>query len=216
MIGFIIFGTRGINSTRDSGTFYCPSCRADRQYRHRVARRFFTLYFIPLIPLDKLGEYVECGTCMTTFKPEVLHLDNRAEREAFQANFNPAVLRALVQMMLADGVIDDDEIDAIIGVYASISGQPISRREVQAEIQDAQSGFGGNDKAIGQFAGTLNLRGKIMMIDAAYAIAAADGHVDPTEEQLLERMAQDLLMTERQFRDAMVQIRQRHQRQLTA
>lgn len=70
----IIFGTRSRIKTLSEGSFYCPQCRAKRTYEHKEARRYFTLYFIPLIPLDSLGDFVECDFCHGTFKPEVLNM----------------------------------------------------------------------------------------------------------------------------------------------
>ena len=50
---FYIFGLIG------RGQFHCPNCGGDRNYEHRTARRFFTLFFLPVIPLDKVGEVVD-------------------------------------------------------------------------------------------------------------------------------------------------------------
>ena len=72
MIFFIIWGTRGVTTSKGSGRFVCPSCGADRDYTLKQVRRFFTLYFIPIIPLGLLGTYVECRTCGGTFKDSVL------------------------------------------------------------------------------------------------------------------------------------------------
>ncbi len=72
MLFFIIWGTRGVTTSKGSGRFVCPACGADRSYTLKQVRRFFTLYFIPLIPLGILGTYVECQTCGGTFKPTVL------------------------------------------------------------------------------------------------------------------------------------------------
>ncbi len=72
MVGLIIFGRRGVTGTKGQGTFQCPACQTDQPYAHKHVRRFFTLYFIPLIPLGTVGEYVECGRCKGTFKPAVL------------------------------------------------------------------------------------------------------------------------------------------------
>lgn len=72
MLGLIIFGRRTVTGSKGTGTFDCPQCGPAKPYNHRRQRRFFTLYFIPLIPLQTVGEYVECGGCKGTFKPEVL------------------------------------------------------------------------------------------------------------------------------------------------
>ncbi len=70
----IIFGTRARQSEVGSGEFTCPRCGAKRQYVRKKVNRVFTLYFIPLFPMGTLGEFVECQTCHTTFKPEVIHM----------------------------------------------------------------------------------------------------------------------------------------------
>jgi uncharacterized C2H2 Zn-finger protein len=41
--------------------------------------KYFTLYFIPIVKTKDLGEYVECQTCKTTFKPEVLQASRQFE-----------------------------------------------------------------------------------------------------------------------------------------
>jgi hypothetical protein len=72
MIFFIIWGTKGITTSKGSGRFGCPACGGERGYIHKQVRRFFTLYFIPLIPLQIVGTYVECQGCGGTFNDTVL------------------------------------------------------------------------------------------------------------------------------------------------
>lgn len=69
---FIIFGTRVRHQEIGEGQFYCPKCRAQRSYKHKRATRYFSLYFVPLIPFGKLSEFVECQTCGVAFEPAVL------------------------------------------------------------------------------------------------------------------------------------------------
>ena len=51
----IVFGTRGVTSTKETGPFNCLFCGDQRAYSRKSVRRFFTLYFIPVIPLDEMG-----------------------------------------------------------------------------------------------------------------------------------------------------------------
>lgn len=67
----IFFGTTGIKSTLEKGHFDCPQCQCETRYKHKKVTKFFTLYFIPIIQLGKIGEYVECQNCKTTFVPRV-------------------------------------------------------------------------------------------------------------------------------------------------
>ena len=68
----IIFGSKVRYKTLSTGQFYCPQCKARRDYELRQARNWFSLYFIPVIPLNQVGEFVTCLTCGTNFQKEVL------------------------------------------------------------------------------------------------------------------------------------------------
>jgi len=68
----IIFGVKPRYTTISTGQFVCPHCRVSRPYERRRGRNWFTLYFIPLIPLNSLGEAVVCTACGLQFSPDVL------------------------------------------------------------------------------------------------------------------------------------------------
>ncbi len=114
----IFFGTRGITLTGDAGDFFCPSCNDSHQYKRRKVRRFFTLYFIPLIPLDLLGEYIECQTCKNTYNDSVFEFKAQAEadRQNFESEYELAVRKSMAIMVLADGVVDDSEDEAMTNI----------------------------------------------------------------------------------------------------
>jgi predicted RNA-binding Zn-ribbon protein involved in translation (DUF1610 family) len=81
---FIIWGSRGITSTKDRGEFYCPRCNRDRiEYALKSTRPWFTLYFIPLFPVGGSERYVECQRCGGTFREEVLDYEPPTESEQF-------------------------------------------------------------------------------------------------------------------------------------
>ncbi len=69
--GLIFFGTRSVTMSYKKGDYVCPDC-GPTQYNWKRQRRFFTLYFIPLIPLDLLNEYVECQGCKSTWDTSIL------------------------------------------------------------------------------------------------------------------------------------------------
>jgi hypothetical protein len=67
----IIWGSKGKEKQVATGTFYCPTCRTDETYSHQRVSKYFTLYFIPVFPMENLGEYVRCLRCSGEFKTEV-------------------------------------------------------------------------------------------------------------------------------------------------
>lgn len=91
----IIWGSKGRTKEVSRGQFYCPRCATLRPYVRRRVSKYFTLYFIPLFPTSTLGEYVECGACFTTFKPEVLEYAPNAWESPQR---DPEVERALVRL----------------------------------------------------------------------------------------------------------------------
>ena len=95
----IIWGLRVIYRVIAQGVFFCRKCGGDRGYRHRAGRRFVTLFFLPIITLNRTGEHVQCTTCKTRYVTEVLRLPTAAQMQ--QAL--PEGMRALVTVMLRAG-----------------------------------------------------------------------------------------------------------------
>ena len=95
----LIWGLRVFYHTVGQGTFHCRKCGGDRQYRRRAGRRFFTLFFIPVIPLNRTGEHVQCMTCKTRYVMDVLTLPTAAQMQAAL----PAGMRAAATAMLLAG-----------------------------------------------------------------------------------------------------------------
>jgi hypothetical protein len=108
----IIWGSRGLTSNLESGTFYCPRCDGQADYRLKQVRPFFTLYFIPLFPIGGAERYVECAACGGTFKEEVLQMEPPGEADRLMAHLHNELLtgssledveRRLVQMGMDKG-----------------------------------------------------------------------------------------------------------------
>lgn len=69
----IIWGSRNRITEIGRGQFNCPNCGKERPYLHKEAKRWFTLYYIPVFPTQSLGDFIECQGCNMAFKTEVLH-----------------------------------------------------------------------------------------------------------------------------------------------
>lgn len=79
---FIVWGFKYRWSVKrdQGGQFFCPKCGGDRQWVKAIARRWFTLFWIPLFPTGKpAGEAVQCETCHSRFEPAVLHQPTSTE-----------------------------------------------------------------------------------------------------------------------------------------
>ena len=192
----IIFGTRGITYSKGVGEFHCPACTDKQPYQHKRVRRFFTLYFIPLIPLDVHGEYVECQKCRGTYDVKVLDFDPEGAAAEFEAEFHRALKRIMVLMMLADGVVDEEEVRTIRDVYQQVTGSELAEPQVHQEIQEAQSDGRGIEDFLGGLAGNLNDASKELVLKGAFLVAAADGEFQQEEQVLLASIGTSLEMTQ--------------------
>lgn len=195
----IIFGTRGITTTPDRGQFECPQCGCTQPYNLKRVRRFFTLYFIPVIPMDKLGEYVECPGCQGTFDVRILSYDPNARAQQFEALFFTAVKQIMIGVLLADGHIDDQEVRELQDRYEEITGVEIPEDELREEIAAIADSGASTTELAAKLSSGLNDKGREMTLRAAYAIAAADGVIDPSEEQMLHEIGDALGLSSAHF-----------------
>ena len=164
-------------------------------YRHKRVRRFFTLYFIPMIPLDLHGEYVECQRCRGTYLLDVLNFDPAAGQAEFEAELHRAIKQVMIAMIIADGVVEDEEVETVQNIYAQLTGNEISNEVLRMEISQAQTHVRSVTESLQQLAGTLNDNGKAMVIKAAFLVAAADGEFQEQERALIALIGQTLNMS---------------------
>lgn len=192
----IIFGTRGIKSTIKEGQFLCPQCALNKRYKHKKVTRFFTLYFIPLIPLGKAGEFVECQTCKGTFVPRVLDYNPNQDRNRFQSVYEQAMRHTMVMIMLADGEIDDNEMDIVIQIINRFGHNDMTRAELEKYVQEVQRKPEHVSTYLRKVTPSLNEHGKEIIIKCALAVAASDGNIDPSEIALINQMAKTMEMSQ--------------------
>ncbi len=188
----IIFGLRVFYRTIAQGTFHCRRCGGDRQYRHRAGRRWFTLFFLPVIPLNTVGEHVQCTTCRTRYVTDVLSQATTAQMQAAL----PAGMRAAVSAMLRSGdpasaVSRQRAIEAVIG-----SGVPnYDEAMLNADLMQP---FEAIRPALNQVGGQLTVQAREWYLAEVIRIALADGPLSETERQAALAIGLDLGMTQAQ------------------
>lgn len=188
----IIFGLRVFYRTIAQGTFHCRRCGGDRQYRHRAGRRWFTLFFLPVIPLNTVGEHVQCTTCRTRYVTDVLSQPTTAQMQAAL----PAGMRAAVSAMLRSGdpasaVSRQRAIEAVIG-----SGVPnYDEAMLNADLMQP---FEAIRPALNQVGGQLTIQAREWYLAEVIRIALADGPLSETERQAALAIGLDLGMTQAQ------------------
>lgn len=170
------------------GRFACPNCGGDRDYEHRTARRFFTLFFVPVIPLDKVGEVVRCQTCRVRFDPAVL----AAPTSAQLASALPAGMRAAAAVILRVGGTSEAAIGAALAAVRSAGGEGYEVSHLQADVRRPADAVVEPLRAL---AAHLTLDARERYLAEAARIGLADGALNPTEREALGWLANTLGLT---------------------
>jgi hypothetical protein len=198
----IIFGLRVFYRTIAQGTFHCRRCGGDRPYRHRAGRRWFTLFFLPVIPPAHslraspspftVGEHVQCLTCRTRYVTDVLSLPTTAQMQAAL----PAGMRAAASAMLRSGdpagpVARQRAIEAVVG-----AGMPgYDEATLNADLTQP---FAAIRPALNQVGAQLTIQAREWYLADVIRIGMADGPLTDGERQAALAIGLDLGMTHAQ------------------
>jgi tellurite resistance protein len=185
----LIFGLSVFFRTVGQGDFHCPNCGGDRHYRQRVARRWFTLFFIPVIPLNRVGEVVECATCRTRFNLDVLRMPTAEQ----MAEALPMAMRAAAAIVLAAG--DPTGSAARARAVEAVRGYGFAEFDDGMLAADLAQSPDGAAEVIAQAGAQLTTEAREWFLAQVVRIALADGAIGTGERQALHEVAGRLGMT---------------------
>jgi hypothetical protein len=188
----LIWGIRVFFNTTGQGVFHCQRCGGDRQYRRRSGRRFFTLFFIPLIPLNKVGEHVQCTTCRTRYHVDVLQTPTAAQMQAAL----PAGMRAGAATMLRAG--DPGSVAARQRAIAAITSAGAQGYDDAALNDDLARPAEAARPDLGQVGAQLAVHAKEWFLAEVVRVGLADGPLTGTERDAAYAVAAGLGMTQAQ------------------
>ena len=186
---FFIAGTKGETTTFATGEFYCPECNAHTQYHHDQVHEKATVFFIPVINLKLLGEYIECQNCVNTYKMEILDYDPEQEQKEIEALYLMGIKKVMAMMILADGKIDENEKIMMKDIYQKMTNFELSDSDIEKEIENSKTTIFGLEDLLTELFPQLNESGRETIIKVAYWVSIADGKVDKEEQQLLIKLA---------------------------
>jgi uncharacterized tellurite resistance protein B-like protein len=173
------YGTYPITFTGDQGTFHCPRCGPGKRFSIKNWTRFAHIYWIPLIPCG-WGSVLECESCSGTWDEKVRHYDPEAEKQAFEAKFETAMMQAMVAMAEADGHVAENELQAIAGIMTRLTPTQYSVADVRSSLRADGSRTLRN--VLRAIADDLNDSGKEMVIRSLCWVADADDGVGKEEK----------------------------------
>ena len=182
----LIWGLRVFFRTIGAGVFHCRNCGGDRKYRLRVGRRWFTLFFIPVIPLNKAGEHVQCQTCKTRYVVDVLKLPTAAEMQAAL----PAGMRAAATAMLQTGdPANTAARQRAVAVILGAGAEGYADGNLDHDRAESPEAVG---QAIGQVAQQLTPDAREWFLAEVIRVGTADGPLTESERNTAVAVAADL------------------------
>jgi Tellurite resistance protein TerB len=200
---FIIWGFKIRYKLLDKGVFFCPRCGGDRPYEHRMGRKWFRLYYIPLFPVGgPVNEHVRCDVCQGTFSMQALARPTSTQ----------------LSSLLLDGVRG-----VLVHVLRAGSTQSPAAREVAvAEVQraglpgytnatlsaDLDAVPGDLNPLVSNLGGQLADPGKENLVRAAVKTALADGPLTDLERSIVNGTAAALGMTQAHTQGVIAQVEQ--------
>ncbi|WP_284310323.1 zinc-ribbon domain-containing protein [Labrys miyagiensis] len=199
----IIFGYRGRDRTIGSGSFNCPNCRASRSYEHKKLQRWFTLYFVPIFPLQTLGERIVCSACNQAYTTAVLSYDPSQQ----EARRRDEILRqwhtAMIAIACAFGRPNEVQAEAVGTGMARIFQQQLNTSDILADCSGAPSGGMAEEEVLGRLADlprSLAAVAKEDFLQSALDVLRAGSGDEQAQHDLLQRIGHLLGLSEAHVR----------------
>jgi hypothetical protein len=195
----LIWGWRTLFKTLMEGLFHCPGCGGDRRYAHKQARTWFTLFFLPVIPLKVLGEHVECQTCKKSYDLRVLALPTSS---AIGEQLVAATREAAVWLLRIDGSASART--AALVALSQVSGAAWNDAALDADLQQIDIAL--LPDRLRQLGDVMNEHGKERFLGSVATIAAGGGVVGDDSRRALGDIAAALGMTPAHARGVIDQV----------
>lgn len=202
-----IAGTFDWASTLDQGEFLCPKCGTNKSYQRKVARTFVTLYFVPILPIGGLHEFVVCRGCRERFEPSVLALSrNQANRESptirAVESFDDELVRLMALMIVEDDFITESEIEMAQRIYQGMLMRELPRQQLERACREVTNLRINTLRYVGAAAEGMTYDQKILAVQAMFAVAGAEGQISAKRLQSLMQAQHQLGLDDSAFQNA--------------
>ncbi len=188
---FIIWAIKVRYKLLDRGTFFCPRCGGDREFEHRVGKKWFSLYYIPLFPCSgPLNEHVRCKTCQGMFTMQTL---NRPTTSQLSSLLLDGVRGVLVHVLRAGSIQSPAAREAAIGEVGAAGLPGYNDASLQADIDVVPGDISALLSSLG---GQLADQGKENLLRAGVKVALADGPMTDLERSVVHGTGAALGMTQ--------------------
>ncbi len=185
----LFFGWRIVFRTIGQGAFHCPHEGADRDYRLRAARRWFHVFWLPIIPLKRFGEVVECQSCHSRYEPDVLRVPTAT---AIADSLARAMRMSVVDILRSSSAVSSLQHHAALNILRQYLP---TYHDVDLRTDIVSLDTSSLHEHLQHIATVLNDVGKESLVGSGAWVAVADGNLNSTSRIVLEQLGADLGMT---------------------
>jgi Tellurite resistance protein TerB len=196
-----VIGVRFYFRTTGHGTLHCQRCGGDRLYQQCVGRRWIHLLHIPLIPLDRIGEHVQCRSCRTRYRLEVLGMPTMA---AMQSALPAGSLAAVTTMLLAGDTASIAARSRAIDIVRGAGLDSYDDAVLTADLEAAEDPEADISAPLRTLARQLTMPAPEWFLADAVRVGLADGPLSDEERSAAARIAAHLGMTAAQAHGVIV------------
>jgi hypothetical protein len=169
--------------------FFCPRCGGDRTGLQKTARRWFTFFWIPIIPLKEVGQFVECETCHTTFDPEVLTLPTTTQMGRTLSDATYAITLMMVQT--AGQPSAAMKAAAVRDLAVIVPGYDLDRLDREVGDVDPTTA----DRYVHDLGSHLEVAGKERFLADLVRLGRTDGDLNDAQRRLISDVGRGLGLT---------------------
>ena len=185
----LIWGFKIRFKTTGEVVFFCPRCGGDRRGHELAARRWFTFFWIPIIPLKQLGTVVECETCHSRYEPSILERPTTAALGEVLTNAVHAL--TLMVVRTGDPTVPALRDHAIRDLRSTVAGYDPSAFDRDLGAVDPTLA----EQYVAPLAAGLAVEGKERFLADLVRLAMAGGTLTTDQRLVLERAGRGLGLT---------------------
>jgi hypothetical protein len=158
---FFLFSERIHSESESSGARNCGVCGKSQPFSHVIETKFFCLFGLRLLPVEKIANYLRCDQCNNSFSREFVVEPTQVA----------LVKRVLVYLQLGYALQEQREV--IQDICIKVTGFELRNDEINREVEDLDSAKVEIFQSLRSCATGLNLQGKQQIIEAAFLITHA-------------------------------------------
>jgi hypothetical protein len=223
---FIVFGFRVLWRTIAEGRFRCPHEGTEQPFRRQRGRRWFTVFFVvPVIPLNEVGESVQCASCRRRFAVEAAATPSPGSAPAQVAGagtphpvpsgpaVDPAVVHGLnshalrvaaAGLLRAEGIPDAAARIRAVKVVRGNQTEPYDEAALDRDLTDLATP---PEELLWPLATHLDARGKERFLETCLEVIGKPAELTANQRAGIERLGRALGLTEANIAGVVASVR---------